>query len=632
MGSRFRRAGFSLLMLLAAAPGAAAWISNGAVLCGATGDQHTPTAISDGTGGAIVVWEDRRDGAGDIYVQRLAANGTPLWSENGVALCTASGEQITPSIVADGAGGAIVAWEDLRGSGSDVYAQRIDASGTPRWTPDGVPVCSATGVQTAIVAVSDGAGGAIVAWADGRGANSDIYAQRIDGSGTTRWAPNGVALILASGEQSNPVLAADGMGGAVVAWSDVLVEAQRVDSLGALQWGLGVPVCTTSGFQFSPSVVADGAGGAIVTWTDMRTIFDQDVYAQRIGALGTVQWGDSGKAVCALSGYQFGPVSLADGSGGAVVAWRDVRGSSTDLYAQHLDAAGTTTWMPGGVALCDAEGEQFSPVIAALGGGNVIAAWHDQRGVDSDVYARSVTSGGVLQWNDGGVVVCGTAGDQQSASVVADGKGGAIVVWDDGRGSAGSDLYAARIAGDGVLVPVSLALASASATPGQVRLLWHAPGRAGVAAVLERRTPSIEYQTLAHLVLDASGLLSYEDRDVAPGQRYGYRVTLTDGASRSTVETWIEVPTGVALAIESVRPQPIEREGVVALTLPSAAPARLELFDVRGRRVVDRDLGALGAGRHLVRLDETSRLGSGVYVMRLIQGEASVAAKLLVRR
>jgi hypothetical protein len=46
----------------------------------------------------------------------------------GVALCTATGDQLYPMITSDGAGGAIVAWEDHRCS-PRVCAQRIRASG-----------------------------------------------------------------------------------------------------------------------------------------------------------------------------------------------------------------------------------------------------------------------------------------------------------------------------------------------------------------------------------------------------------------------------------------------------------------------------------------------------------------------
>jgi hypothetical protein len=72
-------------------------------------------------GGAIVTWEDFRSGTsnGDIYAQRVNLAGGPQWTTDGVALCTAANNQYNPTIASDGAGGAIVTWSDGR-SGSQL--------------------------------------------------------------------------------------------------------------------------------------------------------------------------------------------------------------------------------------------------------------------------------------------------------------------------------------------------------------------------------------------------------------------------------------------------------------------------------------------------------------------------------
>src|SRR5258706_15647539 len=51
-----------------------------------------------------------------------------------VALCAATGIQDLPTIAADGAGGAIVTWEDQRGGNYDIYVQRVSAAGGPPGT------------------------------------------------------------------------------------------------------------------------------------------------------------------------------------------------------------------------------------------------------------------------------------------------------------------------------------------------------------------------------------------------------------------------------------------------------------------------------------------------------------------
>ena len=101
-----------------------------------------------------------------------------------------------------------------RGGGPLVtYAQRVSATGVPLWNPNGIVVCRAFGGQMNLSAVSDGSGGAIVAWQDGRGGSGfDIYAQRIDGTGALRWANDGVALSTAAAIQARPAIASDGHG------------------------------------------------------------------------------------------------------------------------------------------------------------------------------------------------------------------------------------------------------------------------------------------------------------------------------------------------------------------------------------------------------------------------------------
>jgi hypothetical protein len=50
---------------------------------------------------------------------------------------------------------------------------------------------------------------------------------------------------------------------------------------------------------------------------------------------------------------------------------------------------------------------------------------------------------------------------------------------------------------------------------------------------------------------------------------------------------------------------------------------------VNGRRVALREVGALGTGRHTVRLAEGVRLRAGVYLVRLSQGGKAATARMV---
>jgi hypothetical protein len=85
----------------------------------------------------------------------------------------------------------------------------------------------------------------------------------------------------------------------------------------------------------------------------------------------------------------------------------------------------------------------------------------------------------------------------------------------------------------------------------------------------------------------------------------------------------LSVPGGgsYAFALEGARPNPaVGRALSVYFTLPGAERAELELIDVAGRRVLQREVGSLGAGPHAVDLSRDRVLPSGLYLVRLTQG------------
>ena len=119
------------LAFLPSRPAAAAWPTAplvSAPLCAAANDQGYPKIVADGSGGAIVTWNDYRSGTDtDIYAQHVLASGVvnPAWPADGRALCIGAYVQGGTTIVSDGRGGAIVAWQDYRSGNSDIYAQRV---------------------------------------------------------------------------------------------------------------------------------------------------------------------------------------------------------------------------------------------------------------------------------------------------------------------------------------------------------------------------------------------------------------------------------------------------------------------------------------------------------------------------
>ena len=388
------------------------WTTDGVTICDTIRNQSLPAIASDGSGGAIIVWDDKRDVSlvSDIFAQRIDASGVVQWTANGIPICNTPEYQFRPIIISDGSGGAIIAWNDFRGGGA-IYAQKINSSGVAQWPTNGVMVCNPSGAEQFLSLVSDGAGGAVITWEDTRINNNDpdIYVQKINASGQVLWTDNGV-LISNAPSSVLPVSTSDGAGGAIIAWADNRdgvsnhIYAQKIDANGNVQWPTnGVSIRSIQfGGGVAPTIASDDAGGAIIAWEDLREgSLGFDIYAQKINASGIVQWTENGVAICQAPEYQVVPKIISDGSGGAIITWGDKRdgGVFGDIYAQKINASGLVQWAADGVAISTAIKDQNTPTIVSDDFGGAIITWGDKRldfSTAYDIYAQQVNAIGNL--------------------------------------------------------------------------------------------------------------------------------------------------------------------------------------------------------------------------------------------
>jgi hypothetical protein len=334
------------------------WPANGALVCGSANDQLRPVIATDDAGGAFIAWYDYRGGGYDIYAQRMNGSGMAQWTPNGLAVCTAADNQYAPLIAQDGGGGAIIAWKDWRNGNEDIYAERIDASGNPTWgIPNGSGIVYGEPNQRELEAIAyDGFGGVVLTFWDRRASDYDLYAFRMTEASPYGWdfGDGMPVVVLPSSAQWQSTVTADGSGGVIIAWQDWRnnastgpdIYAQRYDMGGNASWTAdGVTVCSAVLSQEAPIAVSDGMGGAIVTWTDTRVNNQTgylDVYAQHVDGSGNMLWTPDGQAVCKEANSQWVDAIVSDGAGGAIPVWNDERNTSTksDIYAQRIERNG----------------------------------------------------------------------------------------------------------------------------------------------------------------------------------------------------------------------------------------------------------------------------------------------------
>ena len=346
------------------------WQMNGVPICTAcypsglcANYKQNPQIASDGSGGAIITWYEIRDGLHfSVWAQRVKTDGATDWAVNGVPVAYGSFYADFPKISSDGSGTAIIAWQDGRNGNCQVFAQQFNSNGTAQWTPNGIevsPAIASRGVPGHSI-ISDGSGGAIIVWVDGRLGDpndSNIYAQRINSNGQIQWQPDGVPVCTRQRHQYAPTITTDGAGGAIITWEDQgaspegsgqqWIYTQRVSALGELRWTIdGVLISTRH--SFGPQIVTDGRGGGIVVWDSVQIIdpftHKPSIFAQRFTADGQTLWPTNGFEAYSIEGGHYGlnPKAISDGDGGVSIFWTDYRYYVNsdipywDIFAQRL--------------------------------------------------------------------------------------------------------------------------------------------------------------------------------------------------------------------------------------------------------------------------------------------------------
>jgi hypothetical protein len=605
------------------------WSSSGRPLVATPGVQTDVVACSDSVGGAFIAWLDTRKADGyRVFATHIDADGGIVggWTPGGDEVAGAFIPDVV-RIVADGQGGAVLAWLDYRTGTQELYAQHLLAPTPvdPRWRPAGLIPCSDTTSTKSYFSLASSTGGAILAWQDSR--PGQIYATRlqVDGAFAPGWDAAGRRIGPATTyggpgyeRYEFPTLEADGSGGALLSYdyngefctSDYCLPFanDEVLHLGASGSVIG-PVGFTREANLYPSAFAnpDGYGGMLLahfgepfTLSDLNPDLSQKWAVQPI--------------VDDVSSFRGAP----DGTGGDLFSWEefDPPGyADPHLWITRVDRHGSRPvgWSSSGTPLCTTNGWRTPAALFTDGASGAIEIWQDERDGTDQLCGLHIGGGGdIPSGTANGQLLCSGPGTRVGPIILPSFGPTALVIWQDTRADSG-DIYAQRITWDAA-VPAEYSLVTSEAAPDHATLRWYAAARTGV--ILQRDRGGAGWADLANLAPDGSGFLTYVDHDVTPGERVGYRLASATRAPIATSETWVTIPARWVLALAGAMPNPTRGALRVSLTLPDTHPATLELFDVTGRRVATRSVGTLGPGPQWVSFDR-ERLASGVYLLRL---------------
>jgi hypothetical protein len=350
-----------------------------------------PLLISDGAGGAIIVWEDSRNVDSDIFAQKISADGSVQWTASGVPIAVQPANQRRPQLVSDGSGGAVVVWEDSRGPGTQTYAQHIDSGGSTQWTENGILLSQRSGLAPQIIKSADGNYIVVYADNDSNGGTPDyLRAQKISPGGVLLGDPGGTVITNMGGPDDFQI-ASDGDGGVIVIWAWGDIYAQRV---------LSIPPDTS---------ITDGPNGTITfnnptftyTGTDNVTPTANLVYATYLQGYDS-DWSSFSSSTA--KSYS----NLANGFYTFMVKARDATGNEDPTPATRSFIVNYAPWtqIPG--AIYDPPALAWNPVANKLqmvvrgGGDSIWAGTFDSNGTFNNDWVKipgAILDPPALAWN-----------------------------------------------------------------------------------------------------------------------------------------------------------------------------------------------------------------------------------------
>ncbi|MFM7232666.1 MAG: T9SS type A sorting domain-containing protein [bacterium] len=193
------------------------------------------------------------------------------------------------------------------------------------------------------------------------------------------WALDGNRVVDLVAQAVSPVLVPSDSGEVFMAWIDAR-SGYNTDVRATLWGARGLPhagwsasgdlVTAVTCAKYDLAGTPDGSGGAFLSWSDNRCVGYRNVYLGHVPRTGLTgfAWPTNGVRCAATTQDQNLSAVVADGSGGAFVAWEDVRNGEADVYMQHVDVDAhlVAGWPVAGLAVASAAGRQEKPAPESL--------------------------------------------------------------------------------------------------------------------------------------------------------------------------------------------------------------------------------------------------------------------------
>ena len=409
----------------------------------------------------IVVWEHAGTSS-DAYMARVSQAGV-LLDTSPVQVSALSSNEVSPRITSN-SGKSLVVWQDDRNigtTGRDIYGALVSSAGAVL-TPDGIAICTDSGSQTSPSSCWAGTHFKAV-WTDSAASlYGEIRGTRVDLDGTVL-DPAGWSISTGSGYRGISRIAWNGTYSLAV-WSDARpdsswepsdIYAGRLNDAGSALDGNGFVVCSATSQQTNAAITVMGSV-FLTCWMDKRYgTYGQDIRAVRVDSTGTLVGSEFGVAMSAQAN---GLSSAAYNGQKYLVCWEEYRNWQWDIYGALVDGSGAAPAPGTAFPIINTVDDQLYP-CAAWNGENFVITWFEGTSVKA---ARVSPTGSLL--DPSGVTISSGCDGWAMPRLASDGNTCLIVY------STISDMRAALLSRTGTVL--SDQQLGASATENALAAVW----------------------------------------------------------------------------------------------------------------------------------------------------------------
>lgn len=627
------------------------WVSNPALNTKLVMDTKDPVNIiclDDRNGGAYVIWQDKKNtGPGDIYFLHTNSYGEVSFRADGKAVSTLHGAKEYPAAVTNRKGNAFILFKaNVKDKSKQLFIQKLSANGSRLWQNEGINISvnnleivdySIDTYQDSLICVS------YLMREDGFTGDYMLDYIFLNNNGVVINPKQENSFLFRSNNRKNKVsVVEDHEGGAFFFWLENIsgksvLRASHIDELFNKNW-TSEAISISDSSQSVLNYTTNRYGNSVYLSFQCQGR-KKEIRQQLITRSGKLPWSPGGKLITALKGNQINPQpAIVDTS--IYLTWTNEFQNDKDIFIQKFDKNGKSIWKKDGIPVIKLQGDQFSQKLIQDEKDNLIISWIDRR-VDSlfgNIYVQKIDNKGKFIWDSLGVILGSFNNSQKSyLNLLPDGSGGAIAIFKERRDGR-NEIYAHKVFETGTYASQVFGF-TANTEDGKIKLNWYAANESpNIKYNIQRTTQN---DTGLTIWSDIGNLEPNEDRSINYYEMFDtpgingtlyYRIVQKQGNDSETISdifkaNYLESANSIVLAQNS--PNPFTDSTTISFYLPEDQEVTLEFFDSRVELIKEIPKQKYTSGRHEI-IFKGDNLQPGIYFCRFKAGNHIEVKKMVV--